>query len=141
MPIFLAKQNHRIQVLKDKVDWKTKPSSLCPDWNNERLMQAMLNFISAYGERYDDDSRVFLVTLGLYGMWGEWHVGSDKTFDMSQANKTRLANAYKKAFPKMNLMARYADAVPDPQAFGYSDGLFFSHSISPIMIFLRLLFD
>ncbi len=116
--------------LIDQVDWKTKPSSLCPDWNNETLMQAMLNFISAFGEKYNNDSRIFLVTLGLYGMWGEWHVGSDKTFDMTQENKTRLANAYKEAFPETNLMARYADAMPDPQIFGYSDGLFFSQSIS-----------
>jgi hypothetical protein len=61
-------------------------------------------------------------------MWGEWHVGSDKTFEMTDVNKARIANAYKKAFPDTNLQARYATSVPTPQLFGYSDGLVFGES-------------
>lgn len=119
MPAFLINQ----------IDWKKKPGSLCPDWDNEILMQAMLNFISAFGEKYDTDSRLFLVGMGLYGMWGEWHVGSDTTYQMTPKNQIRIANAYKAAFPTKRLMARYSGAVPDPQLFGYSDGLFFGQSI------------
>lgn len=117
--------------LKDQVEWVLKTGdtpSLCPDWNNETLIQAMLNFIAAFGEKYNNDPRVFSITLGLYGMWGEWHVGSDKTFEMTPANKVRIANAYKRAFPDMNLKARYPGPMPDPQIYGYSDGLVFGQS-------------
>lgn len=117
--------------LIDQVDWILKGGSvpsLCPDWNNETLMQALLSFIEAFGETYNHDPRIFTVTLGLYGMWGEWHVGSDKTFEMTPQNKSRIANAYKKACPDMNLKARYPGPMPDPQVYGYSDGLVFGQS-------------
>ena len=117
--------------LIDQVDWVLKEGStpsLCPDWNNETLLQALLSFISAFGKKYNDDPRIFTVTLGLYGMWGEWHVGSDKTFEMTPENKSRLAIAYKDAFPHMNLKARYPGTMPDPQIYGYSDGLVFGQS-------------
>ncbi len=116
--------------LVDQVDWEIHPDDRVPDWNNEILMQAMLNFIAAYGERYNGDDRIFSITFGLYGMWGEWHVGDYKTFEMTSANTHRLSNAYLQAFPNTKLMARYPN-LPDNQVVGYSDGLFFSQSIDP----------
>jgi hypothetical protein len=124
--------------LVDKVDWQYYDDGnlpdLCPDWNDPDLMDAMLNFIEAFGQRYNDDPRVFLVHLGLYGMWGEWHIGSiakiRPEFEMTEANKTLIANAYKQSFPTKPLLARYPEHMPDPQIFGYSDGLFFGQSIS-----------
>jgi len=113
----------------DQVDWKETPENLCPDWNNEILIQAMLNLISAYGQKYNNDSRVFLVHFGLYGMWGEWHVGEyGGDFAMSSANQQRISDAYLKAFPKKQLLARYP-TLPDNEVVGYSDGLFFGQSI------------
>ncbi|MBK9150917.1 MAG: carbohydrate-binding protein [Saprospiraceae bacterium] len=107
---------------------------LCPDWNDPDLMAAMLNFIERFGERYNGDPRIFMVHLGLYGMWGEWHIGDVENvrpdLAMTDANKSLIANAYLSAFPNTHLLARYPQNMPDPQAFGYSDGLFFSQSIS-----------
>lgn len=125
--------------LVDKVEFQYYDDGnvpdLCPDWNDPDLMEAMLNFIDAFGKKYNDDSRVFMVHLGLYGMWGEWHIGSvadiRPEFEMTEANKTLIANAYINSFPDKYLLARYAENMPDPQAYGYSDGLFFSQSISP----------
>ena len=114
--------------LIDQVDWEIYPDDMVPDWNNETLMQAMLNFIAAYGQKYNNDDRIFSITFGLYGMWGEWHVGEYKNFEMTQANQIRLAEAYVEAFPDKRLMARYPN-LPDNQVVGYSDGLFFSQSI------------
>lgn len=118
--------------LIDQVDWKETPENLCPDWNNEILMQAMLNFVSAYGEKYNHDPRVFLVHYGLYGMWGEWHVGQyGGDFEMKSENQHRLSNAYLKSFPDKQLLARYPGNMPDNEIVGYSDGLFFGQSIHP----------
>lgn len=107
---------------------------LCPDWNNPYLMEAMLNFIDSLGARYNDDSRVFMVHLGLYGIFGEWHIGDVENvrpeFAMTPENKILIANAYKNAFPDKFLLARYPENMPNSQEFGYSDGLFFTQSIS-----------
>ena len=87
------------EFLIDQVDWDIHPDDRVPDWNNETLMQAMLRFIAAYGQKYNGDPRVHLVHYGLYGMWGEWHVGEYKKYEMTSANQHRLSNAYQEAFP------------------------------------------
>lgn len=108
---------------------------ICPDWNDPDLIQAMLTFIDSLGTRYDGDDRIFLVHLGLYGMWGEWHIGNvadvRPDFEMNEINKSLIANAYLNAFSESYLLARYPENMPDPQIFGYSDGFFFGQSISP----------
>lgn len=116
------------EFLINQVDWEIHPDDMVPDWNNEILMQAMLNFIEAYGEKYNDDPRVYLVHFGLYGMWGEWHVGDYKTFEMTGENQARLSDAYLNAFPDKQLLARYP-TMPDNQIVGFSDGMFFGQSI------------
>jgi Carbohydrate binding module (family 6)/Bacterial Ig-like domain (group 2) len=106
----------------------------CPDWNDTELMAAMLNFIDSFGRRYNSDDKVGMVHLGLYGMWGEWHIGDVQnimpSFEMTQANKTLLANAFAAAFPNKLLLARFPENMIEPQNFGYSDGLFFGQSLS-----------
>jgi hypothetical protein len=124
--------------LKPLVDWEYynggAVADSCPNWNDADLIAAMLNFIASFGARYNNDSRIFLVHLGLYGMWGEWHIGDvadiRPEFVMTDNNKRLIANAYKNAFPNKHLLARYPENMPDPQAFGYSDGLFFGQSLS-----------
>ncbi len=106
----------------------------CPNWNDAELMAAMLNFIKAYGARYNGNDKVGMVHLGLYGMWGEWHIGNVQnimpSFEMTQANKILIADAFKLAFPGKLLLARYPENMVEPQNFGYSDGLFFGQSLS-----------
>jgi hypothetical protein len=125
--------------LKPQVDWEYYTGGAvadsCPDWNDAELMAAMLNFIDSFGARYNNDPRIFMVHLGLYGIWGEWHIGDvadiRPEFVITDNNKSLIANAYKNAFPNKHLLARYPENMPDPQAYGYSDGLFFGQSISP----------
>lgn len=104
-----------------------------PNWNNQVLMDAMEDFIIEFGKKYDNDPRVYLVHVGLYGMWGEWHIfpflQNHAHLALTLANRTKLANAYTNNFPNTQLLARYPDDMPNPEKFGYSDGLFFEHSI------------
>lgn len=109
---------------------------LCPDWNDPDLIDAMVTFIDSFGMRYDNDDRVYMIHLGLYGMWGEWHIGDvalvRPEFDMTEDNKALIANAYADAFPNTLLLARFPENMPIPQDYGYSDGLFFTESISDV---------
>lgn len=102
--------------------------NLFPDWNNEYLMQALLNFIHAYGEKYRNDPRIFSISVSLYGMWGEWHAGDEHEYAMNSKNQQRILDAYKEAFPAFNLVAKYPHNRTDPQDWGYNDGLTFYQS-------------
>lgn len=127
--------------LVNQVDWYFQPASgnnsadSCPNYNDPELITAMLTFIDSFGARYKNDPRIFMVHLGLYGMWGEWHIGNvgniRPEFEMTEQNKTLIVNAYENAFSGTYLLARYPEHMPDPQKFGYSDGLFFGQSIHP----------
>ncbi len=107
---------------------------LVPDWNDEDIVSAMERFTAAFGVEFNDQPEVFMVHLGLYGIFGEWQIGSaiDEVpdFEMTPDNKSRVATAFRDAFPNTQLMARYPEHMPDPEIYGYSDGLFFTQSIS-----------
>lgn len=111
--------------------------SVVVNYNNEEMMTAMLNFIAAFGAKYNDDPRVFLVHYGLYGIFGEWDIGFGKKFipegeewEMTPENQLRITDAFETAFSNKNLLARFPENVPEPQSVGYSDGLYFGGSVS-----------
>ena len=136
LPAFLSNVERIYYDGKDPADGAGVPSMVV-NYNNEELMTAMLIFIEKFGERYNDDPRVFLVHYGLYGIFGEWDLGFGKKFipegedwEMTEANQRRITAAFDKAFDKKNLLARFPENVPESQAVGYSDGLYFGGSIS-----------
>lgn len=47
--------------------------SYAPDYDDPRLLRAMLATITALGARYDGDPRIAFITVGFIGFWGEWH--------------------------------------------------------------------
>lgn len=112
-------------------------SQLVVDYNDPEMMEALLNFIQRFGERYGDDDRVFLVHYGLYGVFGEWFLGFGENFvpdgenwEMSPENQQLIADKYNEVFVDKNLLARKPANVPEPQDVGYSDGFYFGGSIS-----------
>ena len=44
-----------------------------PDYDHPDLLSAMVGLIAAMGERYDGDTRLGFLQVGLLGFWGEWH--------------------------------------------------------------------
>lgn len=51
-------------------------SGLSLNYTEERVMQCLLDFIEAFGTRYDGDPRLVAVEAGLIGHWGEWHISA-----------------------------------------------------------------
>ena len=88
-------------------------TSLAPDYNDERLLGALDNFISALGKRYDGDPRVGSIMIGLIGFWGEWHTypydGNLKSPNLmpTDANLKRVLSSMDNAFNKTQLVLRY----------------------------------
>jgi hypothetical protein len=106
-----------------------------PNWNNQLLYNSMLELVDSMGARYNGDPRIFMVQIGLYGSWGEWNIPGEAVqagygnFQMSDDKQLELASRFEAAFPDNYILARYPDNMPDPQTYGYSDGLFFAQSI------------
>ena len=102
-----------------------------PDYEDPRLRAALTNFIHALGRRFDGDSRLGFVGLGLLGTWGEWHNSPRDEWFASKQVQREVMDAYEAAFKKTRLVARYPAGDADPRyagnnarAIGYHDDSF-----------------
>ncbi len=81
------------------------------DYNDPRYLDEAVQAIQALGDRYDEDPRVYAFQLGVLGFWGEWHTWGSKvdggSYEITNATKTRVLNAYQDAFDRAQLMGRY----------------------------------
>lgn len=62
-----------LKVTRYKVNGNCQTCSLMPDYSDTRLRTCIINFINAFGARYNGDRRIGIVQIGLIGFWGEWH--------------------------------------------------------------------
>ena len=140
----LARNKH--VVFRVYIDYPTKPSGLpdwlknagvrltpytdyggglAPDYDDPRLLSALLRFIEALGKRYDGHGRVAFVQFGLLGFWGEWHTYPRTELFASPQTQRRVLEAGQKAFPRTPLMTRYPAGYAGTQAnLGFFDDLF-----------------
>ncbi|MEV0616722.1 DUF4832 domain-containing protein [Nonomuraea sp. NPDC050404] len=115
-----------------------------PDYDSPYLLDALGDFIAAFGARYDGDPRVGFIHLGLIGLWGEWHTwpfdtdtGGDNhpNFMPTDANATRILQAYDDAFDRTKLEMRYPDSASGAgtnRDIGYHDDSFCYREGSPL---------
>lgn len=116
-------------------------TSLAPDYNDERLMGALDNFIGALGARYDGDPRIGFIMIGLIGFWGEWHTypydGNLKSPNLmpTDANLKRVLADMDAAFDSTRLVLRYPmdNATLKTTNFdvGYHDDSFAFQTLPP----------
>jgi hypothetical protein len=96
-----------------------------PDYDDPRMVAAMVRLIAALGARYDPNPRVAFVEFGLLGFWGEWHTYPRTTLFASPATQQRVLAAAQRAFPHKIVMNRYpggyAGTRPD---LGFFDDMF-----------------
>jgi hypothetical protein len=115
--------------------------SASPDYENPLLRQALTTFIAALGARYDGDSRIGFITLGLLGFWGEWHTYPHESWFASTAVQDEVMSAFEAAFTKTKLLVRYPSGTnPATRRLGYHDDSFAYQTIAPpAWMFLGLL--
>jgi hypothetical protein len=127
---------NRHLILRLYCDWwgENEESRGCPDWiysevgvdrirgdngryitdyNDPRYIAEATQAIAALGERYDDDPRLYAFQIGVIGYWGEWHTWGSQidgdSYDITADTETKILNAYRSAFDRTMLMARYPD--------------------------------
>ncbi len=77
-----------------------------PDYTDPRFQRAMLSFIKALGQRYDNNPRVAFIQVGLLGFWGEWHTWPKTEMFAPEKFQREVLDGMLKAFPHTKLMAR-----------------------------------
>jgi hypothetical protein len=122
-------------------DYGNNGASVCPDYENPLLDQALTNFIAAFGARYDGDPRIGFITVGLLGYWGEWHTYPETSWFASATVQEEVLTAYANAFGKTKLLVRWPSGTNLPaQRIGYHDDSFAYQTIDPpSYMFLALL--
>ncbi|MFD7817454.1 DUF4832 domain-containing protein [Streptomyces sp. NPDC059785] len=116
-----------------------------PDYDSPYLLDALEDFIAAFGARYDGDPRIGFIHMGLIGLWGEWHTwpyDTDTSGDSypnympTDAHGAEIIRAYDSAFTHTKLEVRYpesgggaADGLP---AVGFHDDSFCYREGSPL---------
>ena len=114
----------------------TPGASVSPDYNDPKLVNALENFIKAFGKRYDGDPRIAFITVGLIGFWGEWHTWpmdgftqetsvlkaapnpAEENWMPSNANQLRILKDFDTAFNTTRLLMRYPMVKPASQSCG-----------------------
>lgn len=104
---------------------------IIPDYEDQNLRIALINFIAAFGLKYNGDSRLAFIEVGLLGFWGEWHCGpyngsaNYPNFEPSVTVRNEILKAYQNAFTKTQLLCRspnYGNVAS--MNFGYHDDSF-----------------
>jgi len=109
--------------------------SFSPDYDDPRVVDMIVDFVTAFGEEYDGDPRVGYVTAGLIGFWGEDHtypvdgVVSDENptgedWMPSQATRETIWEAWDAALDDTWLLARYPSQAVKGHGFGLHDDSF-----------------
>ncbi len=130
LPAFLRDQGVKVTEWTDQ-EKKPREKNFTPDYEDERLITTIENFVAALGKRYDGDARIGYLTGGLLGSWGEWHTYPREDLFASVQTQKRVLDAYEKAFRKTPVLLRYPVGEDKPdlagnanRPFGYHDDSF-----------------
>ncbi|MBF95590.1 MAG: DUF4832 domain-containing protein [Myxococcales bacterium] len=95
-----------------------------PNYDDPRLQATLLEFIEAFGDRYDGDQRLGFIQLGLLGFWGEWHTYPHGEIFAPPAFQREVIAAFDTAFDATHLMLRYPIHDSPERAIGFHDDSF-----------------
>ena len=99
-------------------------SGICPDYSDKNLQKALVNFIEAFGSKYDGDPRIGFIQCGLLGFWGEWHTYPYSEWYPEKETYIRIADAYEKNFVITKVMAGEVEESIADNNIGYHDDMF-----------------
>ncbi|GIF69994.1 hypothetical protein Ais01nite_80290 [Asanoa ishikariensis] len=110
--------------------------TVSPDYDDPDVIAALTSFINAFANRYDRagpggtaDPRIGFMTMGLVGLWGEWHTWpydrdlADGYPNLMPTDTTirTLMGAFDTAFNNIQLEVRYPLAGTENANIGFHD--------------------
>jgi hypothetical protein len=132
LPAFLADVAHRTYT---DFDNGRDATSVSPDYDDPRLVDAMRRTIAALGARYDGDPRIGFITVGFIGFWGEWHTfrpgcQCDEWMPSPRTQRAVL-DAFDDAFDRTRILVRNPDVGWKKHRMGFHDDSFAGATIDP----------
>lgn len=132
IPQFLIDDGVKVtEWLNTNTDPFPRKKCWTPDYSDQRMRQALKDFIAALGKKYDGDPRVGFITAGLLGTWGEWHTYPRNDLFASKEVQTEVLDAFAAAFKVTPVLLRYPahkgtweKAATNKHPFGYHDDSF-----------------
>ena len=82
-----------------------------PDWKDQKLMDVINKFVVEFGKRYDGDSRIGFITLGMIGHWGECHTWPEDDLMPTDTQMDQFFKTYDDSFNKTKIVARYPNTA------------------------------
>lgn len=79
--------------------WIPTTASGAPDWNNTAYLTSWINLMTAIGDTYDSDPRLFSMDISGFGAWGEGYLEAGWGDPMTLANYSLIVDATIAAFP------------------------------------------
>ena len=86
-------------------------TGVMPDWQDQRLIDVLDDFIVEFGSRYDGDSRIGFITTGLIGHWGEWHTWPEDELMPFNAQCNQIFESFDNSFNITKIVTRYPDTA------------------------------
>lgn len=105
--------------LRDIPLYPTSGGGLSPNYGEPRLLTALQQFIVAWSDHIEGDTRVAALHVGLLGFWGEGHTYPDNAL-VPESSKSAVAQWYRDAFHTTQIQTRYPG--PNAASFGLYDG-------------------
>lgn len=94
-----------------KLTYTDLGGGIAPDYDDQRLIDVIKNFLTEFGKRYDGDPRLAYYNVGLIGHWGEWHMGGSPAKMPSTEQQSEVIKAADNAFNKTKILLRYPNAA------------------------------
>ncbi|MEV4623271.1 DUF4832 domain-containing protein [Asanoa sp. NPDC049573] len=110
--------------------------TVSPDYDDPDVVAALVSFINAFAARYDHagpggtaDPRIGFMTMGLVGLWGEWHTWpydrdtADGYPNLMPTDTTirTIMGAFDSAFDNIQIETRYPLAGTENANIGFHD--------------------
>lgn len=93
-----------------------------PYYGDSQLLEAVEQFVTRMGKRYDGDKRLAFVQAGIVGFWGEWHTGGVDAIPDGVTDQ--LVGWYASSFTKTKIQLRYSLPSGYKAGFGRHDDSF-----------------
>jgi hypothetical protein len=88
-------------------DLQNNGKSICPDYRDQRIVQAFNTFLIALASRYDGDPRIAFLVPGLYGFRGDWQIEKHSEWEMFPFDRDLLVSTMAHSFKKTVLQLRH----------------------------------
>jgi hypothetical protein len=100
---------------------------LFPVHSHPAVRKALVDFVEAFGRRYDGDPRIGFIEVGVLGQWGEgWFpkLRSEVSLEVTPEARQEVFDAYQRSFLKTRLLMPGTREVAGAPEFGFHNDAF-----------------